>query len=141
MLVKKAFAEEEYRYDFDIDLRHLEDGVELLEYLDHCKSEEGPKGPMPDFILLDLNMPAMGGRETLKKVISHPICRRIPIIVFTTSAEQADVIECYQCGENAFSQKPNDYETLRKMVRIIVNYWLCATQLPPSSPFDCMGYG
>jgi CheY-like chemotaxis protein len=141
MLVKRAFAEEESRYDFEVDLHDLSNGVGLLEYLDHCKSEKVPLGPTPDFILLNLNIPAMGGRETLQKVISHPICRRIPIIVFATSADQTDTIECYQCGGNAFSRKPNEPQTLRKMVRIIVNHWLCAPQQPGSSPFNCMGYG
>ena len=141
MLVKQALAEEQDRQDFDIDLRHLEDGVELLEYLDHCKSGEDPKGPMPNFILLDLNIPATGGRETLKKVISHRICRRIPIIVFATSADQADIIECYQCGGSSFGQYPNDYENVSRKVRAVVNHWLCAGQLPGTAPFECMGYG
>jgi CheY-like chemotaxis protein len=141
MLVEQAFAEEASRYDFEVGLHNLEDGVDLLDYLDHCRGGEAPLGPTPDFILLDLNMPAMGGRETLQKVISHSICRRIPIIVLTTSTDQTDIIECYRCGGNAFSRKPHDSKTLTKMVRIIVNHWLCAAQQPGSSPFNCMGYG
>lgn len=141
MLVKQAFAEEVSRHDFEIDLHDLKDGVELLDYLDHCRSGEAPLGPIPDFILLDLNMPAMSGRGTLQKVISHPLCRRIPIIVFTTSTDQTDLIECYRCGGNAFSRRHHDPKTVRKMVHIIVNHWLCAPQQPGSSPFNCMGYG
>ncbi len=141
MLVKQAFAEEGHRYDFDVDMRRLEDGAELLEYLDQCKSWESPKGPTPDFILLDLHRPGMGGREALAKVKSHPLCRRIPIIAFTTSADEADVMECYQCGGNSFRQKPFSSDTLKEMVHIIVNYWACSTQMPASQPFVCMGYG
>jgi CheY-like chemotaxis protein len=141
MFVKQAFAEEASRYDFEIDLHDLEDGGRLLEYLDHCRSGQAPLGSIPDFILLNLNMQTMGGREILQKVISHPICRPIPIIVLTTSTDQTDIIECYRCGGNAFSRKPHDSKTLKKMVRIIVNHWLCAAQQPGSSPFNCMGYG
>jgi CheY-like chemotaxis protein len=140
-LVKQAFSEEGDRHDFEVDLRQLRDGVELLEYLDHCTSKESPKGPMPNFILLDLNMPAMGGRETLQKVKTHPACRRLPIIVFATSAEQGDVIECFHCGGSAFSMKPDNHETLRRAVSTIVDYWLCSARSPASPPFSCMGYG
>ncbi len=149
-LVGQTFAEEAHRCDFEIDLRSPRDGAELLAYLDQCKSGEGAEGPpppAPDFILLDLNMPAAGGREILKKAMSHPLCRRTPIIAFSKSADRDgvddadDVIECYRCGGSSFRRKPRNPDNLGEMARIIVERRLCSAHLPDSPPFSCMGYG
>jgi two-component system response regulator len=129
MLVSQAFADEEYPCEFKLELRRLCDGQEFLEYMDHCE-QDGTLGAFPDLVLLDLNMPRMDGKEALKRVKSHPICRTIPIVVFTTSAEQTDVVECYQCGGASFIQKPQTYENLRAMVRTLCDYWICIAQVP-----------
>jgi CheY-like chemotaxis protein len=127
LLVKEAFADNDFACQFELDLRRLSDGQELLEYLDHC-TEEGMPGPVPNLILLDLNMPRMGGKEALKQVKSHPTCRGIPIIVFTTSADQSDIVECYQCGSSSCLRKPATFESLKKMMRTLADYWICTAE-------------
>jgi two-component system response regulator len=128
MLIRQAFAEEEHPCEFELDLHRLSDGKEFLEYLDHCEAEEA-QGPVPDLVLLDLNMPRVDGREALQRVKSHPACRGIPIIVLTTSSELTDVVECYQCGATSFIQKPQTYESLKALVHTLTNYWICTAEL------------
>jgi CheY-like chemotaxis protein len=132
LLVKEAFAESQFTCDFELDLRRLKDGLELVDYLDKCISGADQKGPLPNLILLDLNMPGMHGKEALKWVKSHPTCRGIPVVIFTASTEKADAVECYQYGSSSFLEKPRSYDSLKEMIQTLCDYWACILQLPNS---------
>ncbi len=123
VLVRQAFAESEFTCDFEVDLEHLRDGMELLEYLDR----RSRKALTPDLILLDLNMPRMDGREALKRVKSHSVYLDIPVVVLTTSRDPADVMKCYECGGNMFYQKPHTFEGLKQIIETVSNHWFCTT--------------
>jgi CheY-like chemotaxis protein len=85
------------------DVRFVEDGEELLEYLQHRGKFEDPESsPRPGMILLDLNMPRMDGREALKVIKQDPELRRIPVVVLTTSKAEEDIYRSYDLGVNSF---------------------------------------
>src|SRR6201995_757257 len=91
-MTKEAFDEAKLAND----LRFVEDGVELLDYLNRRgKFADPATSPRPGIILLDLNMPRKDGREALKEIKSDPRFRRIRVIVMTTSKLEEDIVRTY----------------------------------------------
>lgn len=80
----------------------------------------------PAFILLDLNTPAMDGREVLAQIKSDPATCSIPVIVLTTSTHARDVKDCYARGANAYHIKRLHYGEYRNMLETLIDYWLGA---------------
>lgn len=117
-LLQAAFDEN----SFNDDLQFVENGVELLDHLNGCVSAEDVL--LPDFILLDLNMPKKDGREVLKEIKQVPDFRKIPIIIFSTTNNRQEISRCYELGANSYITKPNSFEQLIQVVRTIRNYWL-----------------
>ncbi|MHC4480472.1 MAG: response regulator [Planctomycetota bacterium] len=106
-------------------------GEEALDYLgQRGRYAEPGAGPRPGLILLDLNLPGLSGRELLKHVKTEPSLRRIPVVVLTTSSEEADVLGCYDCGANTYITKPVEFERFLSAVRAIGQYWLCIAEIP-----------
>ncbi len=113
-------------------LLFVEDGVELLQYLRHEPPFDDPKKyPTPGLILLDLNMPRMDGREALEKIKSDPALSSIPVVVMTTSSEQADLIRSYKVGANSFITKPIEFDKLVDVIKTLGQYWFSIVTLPP----------
>lgn len=114
------------------DLRFVEDGDELLDYLAHRGKYSDPRSsPLPGLILLDLNMPRKDGREALREIKADPDLRRIPIIVLTTSKAEEDIYRTYDLGANSFITKPVSFEGLVQVMRDIGRYWIEIVELPP----------
>jgi CheY-like chemotaxis protein len=115
------------------DLRFVEDGEELLDYLHQRGSFAGETGaaPRPGLILLDLNMPNMDGREALQLIKGDVTLLDIPIVVLTTSGSDADVIRSYQLGVNSFITKPVTFTGLVDAMNVLGRYWLEIVELPP----------
>src|SRR5678815_5280709 len=85
------------------DLRFVEDGEELMDYLHRRgKFAEPDAAPRPGLILLDLNMPRKDGREALREIKAEPELRSIPVIVLTTSQAEEDIYRTYDLGVNSF---------------------------------------
>ena len=99
------------------------EGEEAIEYL---KDESTAK---PFIILLDLNMPRMDGAEFLKIVKADKVLKKIPVIIFTTSNSERDVIESFELGAAGYMVKSVDYEKFVETVRTITQYWTLS-QLP-----------
>jgi len=115
------------------DLRFVEDGDELLDYLYHRgKYEDRESSPAPGLILLDLNMPRKDGREALREIKADPDLRRIPVIVLTTSQAEEDIYRTYDLGANSFITKPVSFEGLVTVMRDIGRYWIEIVELPPN---------
>ena len=117
------------------DLRFVNDGEELLQYL----RREGPyadpaSSPRPGLILLDLNMPKVDGREALAAIKSDPALRSIPVVVLTTSKAEEDVLQTYDLGVNSFITKPVTYLGLVEVMKVFTNYWLNIVDLPDREP-------
>ena len=115
------------------DLRFVEDGEQLLDYLHQRGSFAGETGaaPRPGLILLDLNMPNMDGREALQIIKGDVTLLDIPIVVLTTSGSDADVIRSYQLGVNSFITKPVTFTGLVDAMNVLGRYWLEIVELPP----------
>src|SRR3954468_23345453 len=114
------------------DLRFVEDGDELLDYLyRRGRYSDDGSAPSPGLILLDLNMPRKDGREALKEIKADPDLRRIPIIVLTTSKAEEDIYRTYDLGANSFITKPVSFEGLVSVMRDIGRYWIEIVELPP----------
>jgi CheY-like chemotaxis protein len=114
-------------------LRFVEDGEQLLDYL-YQRGEfagETGKAPRPGLILLDLNMPKMGGREALKLIKGDPTLRDIPIVVLSTSRLDQDIVRSYQLGVNSFISKPVTFSGLVAAMNVLGRYWLEIVELPP----------
>jgi CheY-like chemotaxis protein len=95
----------------------LGDGVEALEFL---RANENKR---PGLILLDLNMPRMGGLELLEILKKDPDLRKVPVVILTTSNEEKDKMKSYDCGIAGYMVKPVDYAQFVEVVRMIGLYW------------------
>jgi len=116
------------------DLRFVEDGEELLDYLYKRGSYAGPDAaPTPGLILLDLNMPRKDGREALREIKADPDLRRIPVVVLTTSKAEEDIYRTYDLGANSFITKPVSFDGLVAVMRDIGRYWIEIVELPPEN--------
>ena len=115
-------------------LRFVEDGEELLDYLQQRGRYGGETGlaPRPGLILLDLNMPRMGGREALKLIKGDSTLSDIPIVVLSTSSNDEDVVRSYQLGVNSFITKPVTFTGLVEAMHVLGRYWLEIVELPPT---------
>jgi CheY-like chemotaxis protein len=121
LLVKRAVD----RSRLGIDLRFVEDGDQLLDYL-HGRGAfaDAEHAPRPGLILLDLNLPRTDGRDALRAIKADPALRTIPVVVFTTSNAAEDVALCYGLGANAFVRKPMDMAALVDLMATIGHFWL-----------------
>ncbi|MBI5538270.1 MAG: response regulator [Deltaproteobacteria bacterium] len=111
-------------------LYHVEDGVEALDFLH--KRGAFQDAPLPDLILLDLNLPRMDGREVLAHIKSDENLKRIPVVVLTISKDEEDVLKSYNLHANCFITKPIDFDQFIKVVRSIEDFWLTIVRLPPA---------
>lgn len=114
------------------DLRIVGNGEEALAYL-RCEGRytDETVAPRPDLILLDLNMPGMNGREVLHVIKGDDGLARIPVVVLTTSAQEADIQQSYQLGANSYIEKPADMAQFAKIIRQLGRYWFDVVTLPP----------
>src|SRR6201995_974172 len=113
-------------------MRFVVDGQDLLDYLRHEGRWEGAgdEAPRPGIILLDLNMPKKDGREALAEIKSDESLRRIPIVVLTTSKDEADVLRTYDLGVSSFITKPVTFGGLVDVMRTWTQYWFEIVELP-----------
>jgi CheY-like chemotaxis protein len=87
--------------------------------------------PVPDLVLLDLNLPGMHGREVLAAIKDDPELRMIPVVVLTTSEAEEDVLRSYLLHANAYVTKPVDFERFMAVVRAIDDFFVSVVRLPP----------
>jgi len=102
------------------------DGEEALDFIPRWEAGE----PLPALILLDLKLPKADGLEVLRRIKDHPVFRAIPVIVLTSSAEDADIKEAYNLGANSYIVKPVDFEKFVEVATQIEVYW-CVLNTPP----------
>ncbi len=127
MMAKDAFETSR----LNNELRFVEDGEELLDYLYRRGKYTDPEdSPRPGIILLDLNMPRLDGREALKELKSDTELHSIPIIVLTTSSAEEDIVRTYDLGVNSFITKPVTFEALVDVIQQTGHYWLQIVELP-----------
>lgn len=109
----------------------VEDGVELLAYLRReGRFADSRAFPMPELVLLDLNMPRLDGREALREIKGDPWLRHIPVVVLSTSHSLDDVAGSYRIGASSFITKPVRFDGLVEMARTLSKYWFETVDLP-----------
>lgn len=114
-----------------VNLHHVEDGVECLAFL--RKEGRHADAPTPDLILLDLNMPKMDGREVLSELVRDEKLKHLPVVILTTSAGDADVLNMYQLRCSSYVVKPVDFEQFQHVVQDIGRYWFSLVVLPDTN--------
>ncbi|HPE98199.1 MAG: response regulator [Chitinophagales bacterium] len=109
-------------------LHVVKDGVEAMEFL--RQRGKYAEAPMPDIILLDLNLPRKDGREVLADIKADEHLRFIPVIILTTSDSEQDISRAYSLYANCFVTKPVDLEQFIFIIRQIEIFWFQVTKLP-----------
>ncbi|MBA3393326.1 MAG: response regulator [Deltaproteobacteria bacterium] len=109
---------QEHRVDARIEV--VEDGVEALAYL----SAAAVAGELPELLIVDLNLPRMGGLELLRQVRADSRFRHLPVVILTSSIADADVAASYELGANSYVRKPVDYDEFVLAARKLGEYWL-----------------
>ncbi|MBI4376264.1 MAG: response regulator [Elusimicrobia bacterium] len=106
----------------------VEDGVKAMDYL----NQRGVYAdtPLPDLVLLDLNLPRKDGRQVIEEIRASARLRCLPIVVLTTSSADADILRSYSLGANCYITKPAGFEDLVKIVRQIEDFWFTIVRLP-----------
>jgi CheY-like chemotaxis protein len=111
------------------DLHVVTDGEEALRFL--RREGEHAEAPRPDLLLLDLNLPRIGGLEVLAQIKEDPELRRIPVAVLTTSDEDRDVLAAYDRHVNCYLTKPINFDEFASVVRAIDDFFLTIVRLAP----------
>jgi CheY-like chemotaxis protein len=126
-LTREAFAESLLHND----LRFVQDGVELLDYLKRRGKYADPaSSPRPGLILLDLNMPRMDGREALAAIKSDPELKLIRVVIMTTSKAEEDIARTYTMSAASYITKPVTFAGLVEVIKTLGKYWLEIVELP-----------
>ncbi len=128
----RMFTKEAFDENFEKnEIRFVNDGVELLDYLRRKNKYANPAlSPRPSIILLDLNMPKMDGREALREIKSDPKLRTIPVVILTTSKAEHDIVKTYDLGVNCFITKPVSFTAFLEVTRTLGHYWFDIVKLP-----------
>jgi CheY-like chemotaxis protein len=106
------------------------DGLEALDCLCRRGDFESRAGGHPEFVLLDLKMPRLDGLEVLRQIKSDAQLKHIPVVMFTSSREAADVIRSYQLGANAYVVKPVDFQEFSAVLELVGRFWTTVNELP-----------
>ncbi len=127
LMTKEAFEESRLAND----LRFVEDGVELMDYLQRRGKYSDPAtSPRPGLILLDLNMPKKDGREALKEIKADPNLKCLRIVVLTTSKAEEDIYRTYNLGAASYITKPVTFAGMAEVIKTVGKYWLEIVELP-----------
>lgn len=111
----------------------VNDGVEAISFL--RRQGKYAKAPLPDLVVLDLNLPRKDGCEVLANIKADPSLARIPVVIFTTSQASSDIARSYKLGANCYIQKPVDFDQFRQTVKTVGLYWLVINQPPVPEVF------
>ncbi|HTJ69260.1 MAG TPA: response regulator [Actinospica sp.] len=129
LLTRRAFS----KNGFENPIIAVADGEACLDAL---LPAHGP-AVHPALVLLDINLPKIGGLEVLHRLRADPRTRTVPVVILTTSREQRDVLEGYRLGANSYVCKPVSFTTFVAVVRTLATYWLRVNEprpLPGAAP-------
>jgi two-component system, response regulator len=113
------------------DIVVVRDGVEALDYLFSTGSYAATATVLPQMILLDLKLPKLDGLQVLKQVRADARTKRLPVVIFTSSNEEADLTNCYDFGANSYIRKPVAFEQYQEATSQVASYWLLLNQASP----------
>jgi CheY-like chemotaxis protein len=105
------------------DLKAFVDGEDLISFL---TTQSSSGGAPPSLILLDIKLPRKSGFEVLQWVRAHPVFRRLPVVMLTSSAQPHDVRRAYDTGANGYLVKPMDIDEMTRLLTAVHGFWLVA---------------
>jgi two-component system, response regulator len=109
-------------------------GVDAMNYLFGRGNYKGrDTSIVPKLIMLDLKMPKMDGLQVLKALRDDELTKRLPVVVFTSSSEQEDILKSYDLGANSYVRKPVDFKAFSEVIRQLGTYWLLMNEAVPSA--------
>lgn len=109
----------------------VRDGQQALDYLFRQGEFAERKGPdLPTVVLLDLNLPRIGGLEVLDRLRADPRTALVPVVILTSSDEERDRLRSYENGANSFVRKPLDFTEFAETVARLGVYWLAMNEPP-----------
>jgi two-component system, chemotaxis family, response regulator Rcp1 len=111
-----------------VNLNHTKDGEECMAFL--RKKGKYADAPTPDIILLDLNMPRMDGREVLTEICRDEKLCHLPVIIFTTSQDEQEILKMYELRCSSYIVKPIDFDQFVHTIESLSKYWLTVVVLP-----------
>lgn len=124
VLIQETLSESKFLNELHI----VRDGVEATDFLYKRGNYTG--APRPDIILLDLNLPKKNGRELLAEIKADESLMTIPVVILTTSSNEADILKSYQLHANCYLVKPVELDQFIEVVKSIENFWLAFVELP-----------
>ncbi len=112
----------------------MRDGAEALDYLfgTGAFADRGP-APMPTVVLLDLNLPKVGGLEVMKRIRANSETKRLPVVILTSSDEDEDRLRGYEAGANSYVRKPVEFGAFAGAVQQLGLYWLILNERVPTN--------
>lgn len=125
LLISEAMRESKY----STNLIWVKDGVEALSFLN--QADDFKDAPMPDLIIMDLNLPKKDGREILEEIKNNKRYKTIPVVILTSSKAESDIIKCYTLHANCYISKPVDLDQYMTVVNTIEKFWCTIVTLPP----------
>lgn len=119
------------QHQLGVRVHVIQDGVQALDFV-FCRGEfKARKSHSPlKLILLDLKLPKIDGFEVLETIKANVQTRHIPVVVFSSSGEDRDIISCYEAGANSFVVKPVDYDQFVCTVSALGRYWITISRSP-----------
>jgi two-component system response regulator len=107
-------------------------GVEAIDYLFGTGAHAGrDTEEQPVLVLLDLNLPKIGGIEVLRRLRNDPRTRMLPVVILTSSKEESDVVNSYSLGANSYVRKPVAFHEFHEAAKQLSLYWLVLNEPPP----------
>lgn len=107
-------------------------GAEALDFFHARGKYEGrDTSVLPEFVLLDLDIPKLDGVEVLEKLRSDPLTELLPVIIFSSSDDRKDLLEGYRAGANSYITKPANFTKFSEAMKQMGWYWLDWNKTPP----------
>ena len=130
LMVRRAFR----KANITSPLEVVEDGDKAVDYLTGQGAyADRARFPLPVLVLLDLKLPRRSGLEVLDWLRQQPGLRRLPVVVLTSSQENADIGRAYDLGANSYLVKPVSFDPLLELIKVLGLYWLVHNQPPEAS--------
>jgi len=123
-LAQEALKESKIKNQLHI----VNDGMAATDFL--FKRNDYKDAPRPDLIILDLNLPKKDGREVLAEIKADENLKRIPIVIFTTSKAEEDILKTYNLHANCYITKPLNFDKFMEVIKSIEDFWLTIVKLP-----------
>jgi CheY-like chemotaxis protein len=123
-LTSEVLAQSEQRFH----VTAVKDGAEAISFL--RRQGKYAKAPVPDLVVLDLNLPRKDGCEVLSNIKADPALAKIPVVIFTTSQANSDITRSYKLGANCYLRKPGNLPEFVAAVQSMAKFWLGFASLP-----------